>query len=242
MIDSSSESGPPPLALTITEGLRGAIDFATLFMSAPFLAAAPRGERQTVIVLPGFTLDDSATFALRSYLTWLGHTVHGMDLGPNFGRRTFGEQNRRLSTLVARVRGEDKVTLIGHSLGGVVAREYARANPDHVARVISLGSPYAGDETSMPAGVVWLRRRLTGEDPHARADRSPLPVPHTAIYSAGDGIVSPFDCRDINPGADNVEITGSHVGLMVNAAAFGVIAERLAGMARERPVPMQAAE
>jgi pimeloyl-ACP methyl ester carboxylesterase len=224
----SSHSGPPHLAYTLTEGARCALELAGLFASAPWLAAAPRGRGEKVVVLPGFSLDDNSTLVLRAWLTWLGYRAHALGAGPNFGRRTFGEQNERLTTLVATIRGEDKVALIGHSLGGALAREYAREHPTHVSRVITLGSPYAGDETSMPASVVWLRRKLTGEDPHARPDRSSLPVPHTAIFSESDGIVSAFDCRDLSAGADNVEVVGSHVGLVINAMAFRVIAERLA--------------
>ena len=226
--DPSSISGPPHLAYTLTEGARCAFELAGLFVSAPWLAAAPRGQGETVVVLPGFSLDDHSTLVLRAWLTWLGYRAHALGAGPNFGRRTFGEQNERLTSLVAGIRGDDKVALIGHSLGGALAREYAREHPAQVSRVITLGSPYAGDETSMPAPVVWLRRKLTGEDPNARPDRSPLPVPHTAIFSESDGIVAAFDCRDVSDGADNVEVVGSHVGLMVNAMAFRVIAERLA--------------
>ncbi|HEY3815232.1 MAG TPA: alpha/beta fold hydrolase [Caulobacteraceae bacterium] len=219
---------PPHFAYTLTEGARCALELAGLFSSAPWLAAAPRGQGETVIVLPGFSLDDNSTFLLRAWLTWLGYRAHALGAGPNFGRRTFGEQNERLTERVGAIRGDDKVALIGHSLGGALAREYAREHPANVSRVITLGAPYAGDETSMPTPVVWLRRNLTGEDPHARPDRSPLPMPHTAIFSESDGIVSAFDCRDTGAGADNVEVVGSHVGLVINAMAFRVIAERLA--------------
>jgi pimeloyl-ACP methyl ester carboxylesterase len=228
MIDARPEPNPPHLAYTLTEGFRCTLELAGLFASAPFLAAMPRGEGEKVVVLPGFTLDDHSTLALRAYLTWLGYRAHALGAGPNFGRRTFGDQNERLTALVAAIRGDDKVALIGHSLGGALARDFARAHPAHVSRVITLGSPYAGDETSMPASVVWLRRNLTGEDPNALPDRSPLPVPHTAIFSESDGIVSAFDCRDASDGADNVEVVGSHVGLLINAMAFRVIADRLA--------------
>ncbi|HWE45846.1 MAG TPA: alpha/beta hydrolase [Caulobacteraceae bacterium] len=224
----SSDSGPPHLAYTLTEGPRCALELAGLFISAPFLAFEPRGHGEKVIVLPGFSLDDHSTLVLRAYLTWLGYQAHALGAGHNFGRRTFGEENQRLTKLVADIRGDDKVALIGHSLGGALAREYAREHPAQVSRVITLGSPYAGDETSMPTPVVWLRRSLTSEDPYATPDRSPLPVPHTAIFSESDGIVAAFDCRDESDGADNVVVVGSHVGLVINAQVFRAIAERLA--------------
>ena len=91
-----------------------------------------------------------------------------------------------------------------------------------------LGSPFAGDETSMHRGIVWLRRHMCGEDPSAPVDRSALPVPHTVIYSDSDGVVAGFDCRDTSDLPDNVEIVGSHIGLVINPEAFQVVAERLA--------------
>ena len=53
----------------------------------------------------------------------------------------------------------------------------------------------------------------------------------TSIYSKGDGCVWWESC--IAPYADNVEVTGSHVGLAFNRKAYRAIAEALA--VRERP-------
>jgi hypothetical protein len=94
--------------------------------------------------------------------------------------------------------------------------------------VICLGSPIAGDESSMNSAIVWFRRKMTGEDASKKPDRTPLPVPHTVIYSETDGVVSAFDCRDDGDGADNVEVVGSHIGLVINPQAFLAVADRLA--------------
>jgi hypothetical protein len=51
---------PPSFALLATEG-RGLLDIPALFAAAPFLAAAPRGEPQPVLVLPGLGADDRST-------------------------------------------------------------------------------------------------------------------------------------------------------------------------------------
>jgi hypothetical protein len=47
----------------------------------------------------------------------------------------------------------------------------------------------------------------------------------TSIYSKGDGMVRWSSC--VVPYADNVEITGSHVGLAWNRKAYTAIAEAL---------------
>jgi pimeloyl-ACP methyl ester carboxylesterase len=49
-------------------------------------------------------------------------------------------------------RYQRKVTLIGWSLGGVVAREMARRSPDLVGQVITLGSPFADELKAGRAG------------------------------------------------------------------------------------------
>ena len=57
----------------------------------------------------------------------------------------------------------------------------------------------------------------------------PLPVPSTAIYSRSDGVVAWYSCIDEEaPDAENVQVPGSHIGLLHNPAALYVIADRLA--------------
>lgn len=79
--------------------------------------------------------------SLRRALIRLGYDAQDWNQGRNLGMRPAVKQGlaRELESLVCR--HGDKVTLIGWSLGGVFARELARARPEHVRRVISLGSP-----------------------------------------------------------------------------------------------------
>ena len=138
---------------------------------------------------------------------------------------------RRLDELVAEAGGT--VSLIGHSLGGIYAREVARAAPDRVRRVITVGSPFAGD---LKSNVVWpMYEAVTGtrinsipKEVMARMNH-PLPVPSTAIYSRSDGVVAWRSCIDVDAAmAENVEVQGSHIGLLHNPAVLYVIADRLA--------------
>lgn len=224
---NTADGAPPALFLTLSEALRCAWDFGFLAASLPLLWTEAPGDGHPVIVLPGFLLDDHSTWWLRSYLTGLGYQVHGFSLGQNCGARTVGHCGERLTGMIDRLVGNEPVSLVGHSLGGVLAREFARQQPARVRRVITLGSPYAGDERSMPRAVVRLRRALTLEAVREEADLSRLPVPHTIVYSESDGMVSPVDCRHPDAAADNVDVRGSHLGLVFNPMAFRVIAERL---------------
>ena len=49
----------------------------------------------------------------------------------------------------------------------------------------------------------------------------PLPVPSTAIYSRTDGVVAWRSCIDAEAEtAENVEVPGSHIGLLHNPAVL----------------------
>jgi pimeloyl-ACP methyl ester carboxylesterase len=230
---------PPTPLLTLTEPLRTLWDLAALAADFPLLWNEAPGDGHPVVVLPGFLLDDQSTWPLRTFLTILGYRAYGFSLGQNLGARTVGRGGAALTQMVERLVGREPVSLIGHSLGGVLARDFVRKHPDRVRRVITLGSPYVGDERSMPRSVVQLRRHLTREQAHELADHSPLPAPHTIVYSRSDGVVSAFDCRHPDPGADNVEVPGSHIGLIVNSSVFRIIANRLRIPAAQTPSAAQ---
>jgi pimeloyl-ACP methyl ester carboxylesterase len=123
--------------------------------------------------------------------------------------------------------------MIGHSLGGIYARVIAREAPEHIRRVITVGSPFGGD---LKSNVVWpMYESMTGTRiksiPPDVLDRmnDPVPVPSTAIYSRTDGVVAWHSCIDEEaPQSENVRVPGSHIGLLHNPAALYVIADRLA--------------
>src|SRR5207237_8254148 len=99
------------------------------------------------MVLPGFTAGDESTLPLRRYLRSLGYYVHGWRLGRNFGFN--GDRQRFESRLAQRMdelfaRHGRKLSLVGWSLGGIYARQIARAAPQLVRQVMTFGSPLAG--------------------------------------------------------------------------------------------------
>jgi pimeloyl-ACP methyl ester carboxylesterase len=129
-----------------------------------------------------------------------------------------------------------KLTLIGHSLGGVIAREVARAAPRMIERVITLGAPFAyrrsmGDRTSagwMLEATDILGERWPGQD-RLESQRLPMPVPTTNIYSRTDGLVRWELCVDhASETTENIEVCGSHCGLVLNPAVARIIALKLA--------------
>ncbi|MHB8577927.1 MAG: esterase/lipase family protein, partial [Dehalococcoidia bacterium] len=59
-----------------------------------------------------------------------------------------------------------RITIVGHSLGGIFARVIAARRPDLVQRAITLGAPLIGDprRTAHPAVQAIARILLHGDD------------------------------------------------------------------------------
>ena len=228
---------PPSALLALTELPRALAELGSLAAAAgPLLAAAPRGDGHPVLVLPGFMTSDASTGVLRRFLTRLGYDARTWDLGRNLGPRAIGREGEHLVAKLRQIHEEtgQTVSLVGWSLGGVMARLVARRAPDAVRQVITLGSPFAG---SPRATNVWrLYEAMTGQkidDPHTRGQLAesmlPPPVPATAIYSREDGVVAWQNCLEQETaGTDNIEVHGSHCGLGVNPSVLYAVADRLA--------------
>lgn len=232
------DEGPtaPPLWWTVTEPRRAARQRADLAATLDRLAHAPRGDGHPVFVIPGFLSDARSTEPLRRFLTGLGYEVHDWGLGRNLGPRTAGRNGDRLArhfTATAERCGR-KVSLIGWSLGGIMARQLARHAHEKVRRVITLGAPFTGDPRATRASLLY--QLLTGQR-FAHADfqamlaesRLPPPVPSASIYSRSDGIVAWQCCVEPQaPHTENIEVDSSHGGLIAHPEALLAIAERLA--------------
>jgi len=222
---------PPPAALALTEAPRAAAEFASLMLSRRWLRRMPAGDGHGVVVIPGFLGDDGYNTPLRGYLGRLGYHSVGWEQGRNLGPR--GNLLERVVEHIVGVAAETggKVTLIGHSLGGIYARELAKELPEQVRQVISLGSPFGEgrDTGSYPRRLFSLlnpEEEIT-IDQHMLSE--PPPVPTTAVYTRGDGICNWLTCyqHGYHANAQNIRVWGSHCGLTINPAVWYLLAERL---------------
>lgn len=221
---------PPSKLLQLLE-LRAFSEFGASLALLPLLRTAPRGDGHAVLVLPGLIASDTSTSPLRAYLADRGYEVHGWGLGRNLGLRPGLEEKMKARLREIRRNSGRKVSIVGWSLGGVYAREIARAVPDAVRNVITLGSPIHGDPRSTNAWRVYeLASGQSVDDPRLRRPRRAAPpVPTSSIYSRTDGVVA-WQCS-VEPTSDyaeSIEVIGSHCGLGVNAAVLYAIADRLA--------------
>ncbi|MCX7054077.1 MAG: alpha/beta hydrolase [Proteobacteria bacterium] len=190
-------------------------------------AAQPR----TVILLPGFGAGPRAMRIMESYLRRRGHRVRDWGLGVNTGDVKKLRVKLRPVVEASIAEHDEPVMLVGWSLGGYIAREYAREHPGEVRKVVTLGSPVIGG----PRYTVTAERyRSQGHDLNAieRAikDRyaTPLRVPVTAIYSKRDGIVAWQACVDRwSPQVRHIEVSETHLGLVLAPRVLSIVADEV---------------
>lgn len=180
------------------------------------MGARGPGDGPPALVIPGFIATDRTTMELRRALAEAGFRVHPWRQGWNRGATP--EVIDKLRHSLDLVGDERPVLLVGWSLGGVFARELARAIPERVRAVATLGSPFSGDPR---LNNVWrLYERIAGhpidEPPVPRIFDKP-PVPTLAIWSRRDGIVGAPSARGTEESRDKVvEVSSTHMGFAVS--------------------------
>jgi pimeloyl-ACP methyl ester carboxylesterase len=154
--------------------------------------------------------------------------VHVIDLFPlDAGLE---QQTELLEREVLRIRSlhsGSAVTIVAHSMGGVLARALLRSlGPETIRHVITIATPHRGAATARllawPAAKdlcvasSWLTA-LNAPGEHRAA------VPLTSIYSRDDHLVRPADSANI-PGAKSLELRGiGHFGLLIRRRALDVV-------------------
>lgn len=229
---------PPSRLLWAAELPRAAWTIAETAFARKLLAEAPRGDGRPVMALPGVAMGDISVARLAAYLRRLGYRAQTWQLGINRARRTIGDDGERL---IARIEALHlasgaPVTLVGVSLGGIMARIAAHRRPDLVREVVTIHSPYAGDgrATNVQRAFEWASGEPI-DSPHL-ADllaeaRRPLPVPATALWSRSDGLVNGAACHvPGEPGLRAIELRGGHLLVGQRARVLRTVADTLAGV------------
>ena len=209
------------------------LEFLKFPFKAPELVTAPRGDGRKIVLLPGFTSPEMALLPLATYLKFLGYDATTWGLGINGG--DVDDLTERFSERVLEMveTSSQPVTLIGWSLGGVIARETARLNGDAVREIITMGTPLIGGPKYTAVGQLYaLREGLDLDEFELEVhDRNSvgLSQPLTVIFSKSDGVVGWKAAQDVyNPQARHVEVRSTHMALGANAKVWRIIADTLA--------------
>lgn len=209
----------------------------------------PHGDGSAVIVIPGFLGTDLYLSYLQAWLKRIGYQPYSSGIGVNAECPNLLIE-RHVNEVVDQALRETgrKVHLVGHSLGGIMARSLANRRCNDIASVITLAAPFRGTvaHQSILRAAEQVRRQIHRE--HGRAGdvlpqcytsrctcefvnhlRAEIPeqIEQTAIYTRDDGIVDWRYCLTGKEESD-YEVPGTHIGLAFNASVYRIIARRLA--------------
>jgi triacylglycerol lipase len=211
----------------------------------PYAHPAPIRDEEPVLLVPGFMAGDGSLGLMRRTLQQQGLRTYRSHMRANVGCTldAAAQMEMRLESIAQR-RGS-KVRIVGHSLGGMLARGVAARRPDLVSCLVTLGSPMlapGAHHVSLSASVAMLVRLSRAGFPGVMSEdcvagacarqsfdegRAPLPdsVDFTAIYSRRDGIVDWRAC--IDPLATPVEVRASHLGMAIDPRAIAAVTQAL---------------
>ena len=202
------------------------------------LADLPRGDGETVMLLPGYGANEENMRVLAQRLSGIGYEALQWEQGKNTGavHKLLPKLKLRIENIVAQT--GKPITLVGWSLGGYIARELARDLPHAIAGVVTLGSPAVGGPKYTITAAAYRKKGFNLdaiEAEMAKRDIIPICCPLTVLFSKVDGIVSWQATLDrLTPHARHVEVRSSHIGLVHDAQVFRTIATVLADQRKMR--------
>jgi len=208
----------------------------------------PHGDGSAVVLVPGFLGTDLYLTQFAVWLRRIGYKAFysGIPLNADCPNLLI-ERNLNTAIQQANESTKGKIHLVGHSLGGSLARSAAAQMPERVASVITLGAPIRGigARASVMRAADTVRRQILerhgrGVLPACYTARCsceffqslrgdfPKSVRQTAIYTKMDGILDWRVCRTGDPEVD-FEVSATHIGMAFSPLVYRIVAQRLAG-------------
>ena len=207
----------------------------------------PHGNGEPVVVVPGFLGTDLSLMELFWWLGRIGYEPYYSGLGLNVD---CPDASTELVWGVVRRAAEEtgqRVHLIGHSLGALIARSVAFDHPESVDLLISLAAPFNEVAYVHPALIEAMAAVRRQGGTHLTWNVAPAcysghcvcrftgnimrPSRPTfrrrALYAERDGLVSPESCIENEP-EYNVGIATSHYGIIYSSEAYRTVARLLA--------------
>ncbi|MEU0302827.1 alpha/beta fold hydrolase [Streptomyces sp. NPDC006175] len=196
------------------------------------------GTRPPVVLLHGFIDNRSVFVLLRRSLARHGwHHLESLNYSPlTCDIRTAAELlDRHVEEICART-GHREIDIVGHSLGGLIARYYVQrlGGDRRVRTLVTLGTPHNGTAAAPLAGAHPIVRQMRGGSDLIEELRRPAPGCRTrfiSFWSELDRVMLPVEtaCVD-HPDLDavNVRVTGiGHLALPVHPAVASAIRQAL---------------
>jgi pimeloyl-ACP methyl ester carboxylesterase len=226
--------------LDLFQELKAVGEFARFAGRAWTWQRAPRvAHPRPILLIPGFLAGDATLYPFANWLRARGHQVFfsGILANADCPRRVMPRLERILQRLFGRY-GE-RLVVIGHSLGGIYARELARRMPECVEQTVLLGAPIREPGSNAHPFVKMLAtltlrlhetaRGCSGGGLHdvcgIHSAETPPDVPETIIFSKSDGVVGWESCLESAPNVRSFEVDSTHVGLPYNLDTLRIVQE-----------------
>lgn len=176
-------------------------------------------------------------FQNRADFWWMARQFRKASKGPLYGFNYpwFDSVDRnvpRLDRFVERVCAEnniDRVSLVAHSLGGLVCLEYSHSpnGKRRVAHCITIGTPHNGVKWRGPIPGSVAKELREGGKFHIERRQRPVVSPTLSVYSTHDNIVHPPTTSALGPrGGTDVAIDGlGHLSLLYSPEVARVLIE-----------------
>lgn len=230
------------------------LDWLSLRLSPVYRGlGVPHGDGGPVVLVPGFLTTDAYLVELHFWLRRIGYTPFFSGIGVNADCIDVLAERLEKTVVNAREVTGMPVRLVGHSLGGILARKLAQARPDLVSHLVSLGSPIRSLDAhpAILAAARFVGERVEHASPLAAARSGtclspscecisgltatslPPAVQRAALYTKDDGVVPWRNCLEAEPHL-NHEVGGTHIGLIFNPRAYRAIAGALSESPQRR--------
>jgi triacylglycerol esterase/lipase EstA (alpha/beta hydrolase family) len=188
-------------------------------------------KQEAVLLLHGFFQTRNVWEVMEDRLRYDGYGVFSFDLGGLFSRFNTERPEPLAERIAAKIEricartGLESFHVIGHSKGGLIAREYVQhhAGDRRVRSLVTLGTPHHGTPTAA-LGVWLMGAGVLSRSPYdllpnsgflQKLRQAPFPsaIPLTSIYSRSDVVV---------PWWSSVLISGPEEAHLRNAPVDGV--------------------
>jgi pimeloyl-ACP methyl ester carboxylesterase len=201
----------------------------------------PRGDGRPVMLVPGFLSGDWAMATMHAWLGRIGYQASFSGIVFNVRDSEYMLAGIRHRLIELQKASGMRVSVVGHSRGGLLAKALSHRRPDAVEQVITLGAPLA-DWTDLRAmtqhavGVAKIANQIANEIAYGRKLKAegrfdhelqlePV-VPTTSIYTRSDEVVNFRAC--LRPDIPALPVWGGHNGLLVNPEVYRLLGRLLA--------------
>jgi triacylglycerol esterase/lipase EstA (alpha/beta hydrolase family) len=223
-------------------------------IGVPVTAAQAAPAKDPVIIVAGTLSPSFVNEPLAARMRAEGYQVWIFEL-PGLGLGDIRDTARALNTYADGVRaqtGAARVDLVGHSQGGLVARQYVKheGGASEVDSLISLGAPHYGTSVANIVaffgfgsclGITACNQMAIGSsflDELNAGDDTIGSVRYTNIFTNYDELVRPVTNATLQDGATNVRVQSQcwarivgHLGLITDGTVYSGVSDALAGRA-----------